>query len=117
MYNPQDGKVVRQVRRNNIETDSLELYFRVTLFIPFLDFFITLIQRSLSDHKQILSSFQCLLPSKLNNLEFKQFEKDIVNLVHRYEKIVNFSKQKSIRELRIWWKYVSQINENPKNAY
>uniref|UniRef100_A0A2S2PK90 Repressor of the inhibitor of the protein kinase n=1 Tax=Schizaphis graminum TaxID=13262 RepID=A0A2S2PK90_SCHGA len=111
-------KVGRQVHRSNIETDSPEVYFRVSIFIPFLDFFITQIQRRLLDHKQILSSFHCLLPSKINNLEFKkQFETDIVHLVRRYEKIVNCSEEQSIGELRLWWNYVSQMNDNLKNAH
>ncbi|XP_008180508.1 52 kDa repressor of the inhibitor of the protein kinase-like [Acyrthosiphon pisum] len=111
-------KVGRQVHCSNIETDSPEVYFRVSIFIPFLDFFITQIQRRLLDHKQILSSFHCLLPSKINNLEFKkQFETDIVHLVRRYEKIVKCSEQQSIGELRLWWNYVSQMNDNLKNAH
>lgn len=58
------------------------------------------------------------MPSKINNLEFKlQFETDIVNLVQRYEKTVKCSEQESIGELRLWWKYVSQMNENLKNAH
>jgi len=69
------------------------------------------------NHKQVSSSFPCLLPSKINNFEFKQqYETDIENLVHRYEKIVNCSEQESIGELRLWCKYVSQMTENPKNA-
>jgi len=56
------------------------------------------------------------LPSKINNFKFKQYETDIINLVHPYEKIVNCSKQESIGEHRLWWKYVSQITENSKNA-
>lgn len=65
-------------------------------------FFITQIYRRSLDHKQVFSSFQCLLPSKTNNFEFKQqYEIDIVNLVHRYEKIINRSEQESIGELRL----------------
>jgi len=37
-------------------------------------------------------------------------------LIHRYEKIVTCSEQESIGELRLWWKYVSQMTEYPKNA-
>ncbi|KAL4135146.1 hypothetical protein QTP88_006789 [Uroleucon formosanum] len=111
-------KVGRQVHRSNIETDSPEVYFRVSIFIPVLDFYIIQIQRRLLDHKQILSSYHCLLPSKINNLVFKkQFETDIVHLVCRYEKIINRSEQQSIGELRLWWNYVSQMNDHLKNAH
>jgi len=42
---------------------------------------------------------------------------DIVNLIHRYEKIVNCNEQESIGELRLWWKYVSQIYEITKKSH
>lgn len=38
-------------------------------------------------------------------------------MIHRYEKIVNCSEQESIGELILWWKYVSQMNENTKNSH
>lgn len=89
-------KVGEQVHRNNIETDSPEVYFRISVFIPFLDFLIAQIQRRLLDHKQISSSFQCLLPSRKNNFEFKKkIETDITHLENRYEKIVNCNVQES----------------------
>lgn len=67
--------------RSNIETDSSKVYFGITVFIPFLDFYITQIQRHLLDYEQILSSFQRHLLS--NNLKLKQqFETDIVKLMH-----------------------------------
>lgn len=60
--------ITNKYTRSNIETDIPEAYFRVSLFLLFLDLFTAQIQRHiLLDHQQILSSFQCLLSSKINN--------------------------------------------------
>jgi len=50
----------RQAHRSNIATNNPESYYRVTIFIPFLDNFIGQLHDRFLSHENILSSFTCL---------------------------------------------------------
>lgn len=54
----------KQQHRSNVEIESPEEYYRVTMFIPFLDELNSHIEPRFIKHGEILSSFDCLLPQR-----------------------------------------------------
>ncbi|XP_076321421.1 uncharacterized protein LOC143230953 isoform X1 [Tachypleus tridentatus] len=53
----------RQMYRTNPQTTSPEEYFRIVVFVQFVDHFLSQICDRLSSHKTLLTNFMCLLPS------------------------------------------------------
>jgi len=53
----------RQKNRANIPTKDPEEYFRITLFLPFLDFFVQQLNYRFVNHRNIICGFQMLLKS------------------------------------------------------
>lgn len=54
----------KQAHRDNTPVTTLEEYYRVTMFVPYLDNFISMISDSLLKHKTLLKSFNVLFPVK-----------------------------------------------------
>jgi hypothetical protein len=68
-------------------TDSAESYYRVSLYIPFLDSFNQQLNDRFLAHKSILSNFLCLVKDKENSDEcfkvlLKTYEVDIEADIH-----------------------------------
>ncbi|KAL4154036.1 hypothetical protein QTP88_001869 [Uroleucon formosanum] len=77
----------KQEHRTNVITDSAESYYRVSLYIPFLDSFNQQLNDRFLAHKSILSNFLCLVKDKENSDEcfkvlLKTYEVDIEANVH-----------------------------------
>ena len=53
----------RLTNRCNIAAATDEEYFRVGIFIPFLDNFIVTLEARFTAHKSIIGEFQCLISS------------------------------------------------------
>ena len=54
---------LKQTNRCNIAAETDEEYFRVGIFIPFLDNFIVTLEARFTAHKSIIGRFQCLIPA------------------------------------------------------
>lgn len=77
----------KQEHRTNVITDSAESYYRVSLYIPFLDSFNQQLNDRFLAHKSILSNFLCLVNDKENSDEcfkvlLKTYKVDIEADVH-----------------------------------
>lgn len=57
----------RQVHRCNIVSQSPEQYFRISLFLPFLDSIINQLKERFLKHKSLLESFNILIPGRNEN--------------------------------------------------
>ena len=53
----------RQTNRCNIAAETDKKYFRVGIFIPFLDNLIVTLEARFTAHKSIIGGFQCLIPA------------------------------------------------------
>lgn len=62
----------RQVHRTNVTTNNPEEYFRISIFIPYLDFFINQLKSRFVNHFEILSSFCCLFDENSSKEELKK---------------------------------------------
>ncbi|KAL4132403.1 hypothetical protein QTP88_009557 [Uroleucon formosanum] len=106
-------RVGTQVHRDNTPVTTLEEYYRVTIFIPYLDNFITMISDRLLKHKSLLKSFNCLFPIKeKDNSDI--FENDITGLVKKYSQLLpSFSPLLVIAELKLWWTSLQNLSKIP----
>ncbi|XP_060846309.1 52 kDa repressor of the inhibitor of the protein kinase-like [Rhopalosiphum padi] len=97
----------RQTNRANPFTDSdnnkisdinVEHYYRTTIFIPYLDFFIAQLEERFTAHKTIFKGFETIFSKNqfLNASEIESFK----NLAEFYSPHVN--KDNSLAELKIW---------------
>jgi len=107
--------VGKQVHRDDTPLNMLEEYNRVTIFIPYLDNFITMISDRLLKHKSLLKSFNCLFPIKKkdNSDTFKNY---ITDLVKKYSQLLpSFSSLAVIAELKLWWTSLQNLSKIPSN--
>ncbi|XP_060871643.1 52 kDa repressor of the inhibitor of the protein kinase-like [Metopolophium dirhodum] len=83
----------------NLQNHSTEQYYRVTVFLPYIDYFISQLTERFINHKSIFEGFDCIfktqpLPLEINGRE--QFNK----LVNIYSPVVD--KFNSIAEFNMW---------------
>jgi len=99
----------RQKHRINISTNDPEEYFKIALFIPFLDSYIQQLNDRFINHKNIISGFQMLMNSSTFN------EERLKELVEFYSNdIDSFDLVKS--EILLWNRYLDDSNIKTKNA-
>lgn len=99
----------RQTGRDNMPNDGPESYYKRTLFIPFIDHFITQLNERFISHKNILSSFQVLLNT--NNEDVPEAHVAVNVLFNEYcsDLTVN-SSQQLLGEIKIWQRRIEQID-------
>lgn len=96
-------RVSKEVHRDSTYVTTLEEYYRVTIFIPYLDNFISMISSRLLKHKILLESFNLLFPTKEKDI-LDTFENDMTYLVQKYSQLLpSFSPLVVIAELKLWW--------------
>ncbi|XP_074030566.1 52 kDa repressor of the inhibitor of the protein kinase [Leptinotarsa decemlineata] len=94
----------RQTCRENIENDGPESYYRRSLFIPFVDHFI-------SQHKDVLTSFDVLTNSKMENkttqvsceILFKKYQSDLLSYIQGPAELY--------AEIKIWHQRLVAVNQ------
>lgn len=101
-----------QKNRINFQSNTPEDYFRISIFIPFLDIFISEIKCRFIDHKTTLSGF-CRLFSEITISSTKDF----YELIHLYDKdLIDHNKDVLISELKLWIRKINSLPTKPKNA-
>lgn len=84
--------------------DRIEQHFRINLFVPFLEFFISQLEERFKKHKSIFEGFQCLFSSELtNNCKIK-----LEALVQFYATDVYSISDDIFVELKVWRKEVER---------
>lgn len=100
-----------QKNRFNVKTTCSNEYYKISLFIPFLDNFISQLHDRFIEHKSLITNFCCLLPN--NNLPNR--EENIKSLAEKYSEDLQCSSNSVIGEVLTWTqKFVGA--EKPKNA-
>ncbi|CAI6375957.1 unnamed protein product [Macrosiphum euphorbiae] len=109
----------RQTHRNNVDVDTPESYYRVAVFIPFLDNFIEQLHNRFLEHRSILMSFDCLIP-KPNCKVTKDIEDQFKLLLETYKDILNddiLNEYSCCAELKLWhnsFEYQAQCSQQSK---
>ncbi|XP_071036453.1 52 kDa repressor of the inhibitor of the protein kinase-like [Parasteatoda tepidariorum] len=109
----------RQKNHDNFPSSTPETYFRVSVFIPLIESFITQLDLRFVSHRDILKGFQCLLPANpliCQPSNIKGFEA----LVEFYAQDLDTCKESLKSELKLWYKRLKRISEDggsvPKTA-
>jgi hypothetical protein len=100
---------------NNITSNTPEEYFKITIFIPYLELFINEIESRFIEHQKILKGFQNLFPK---TLEMSTLEKDeFISLINFYnDDLADNNKDILISELKLWQRKILALDKQPKNA-
>jgi hypothetical protein len=101
----------RQTNRSNITTDSVADYYKITIYIPYHDLFITHLEDRFLKHRNILGNFSCLFP-----IETKSLDKvTCITLFETYSSILHDdSPEIWISEVEIWRRRI--VGKNIRNA-
>lgn len=105
----------KQTYRSNIDSNSPEMFYRTTIFIPFLDHVIFQLKSRFLNHRKILESFQCLIPTGQfptteNNESFK-------SLISFYKNDMNVPNDEvALSEYLLWFAKYCDSSNKPSNA-
>ena len=101
----------RQTNRSNIITDSVADYYKIIIYIPYHDLFITHLQDRFLKHRNILSNFSCLFPIETTSLDKVACK----TLFETYSSILHDdSPEIWISEVEIWRRRL--VGKNIQNA-
>ncbi|XP_050511971.1 52 kDa repressor of the inhibitor of the protein kinase-like [Diabrotica virgifera virgifera] len=101
----------KQTQRSNVQTDSVQDYFRITIYIPYIDLFLTHILDRFLNHRKILSNFACLFPNKMKNFN----EESCAQLFEPYSSILrDDSRDIWVDEVKLWRQRIA--GKNVKNS-
>lgn len=101
----------RQTNRSNIIIDSVADYYKIIIYIPYHDLFITHLQDRFLKHRNILSNFSCLFPVETKSLDKVACK----TLFETYSSILHDdSPEIWISEVEIWRRRL--VGKNIRNA-
>lgn len=96
--------IIINIFRCNVQTQSIEDYYRISFFVPFLDTFISQLKSRFSEHKSIFQSFgQMFLKQEFN-------EKKCADLYTFYEDALDCSKSNFLSEVKMWRQRIQGLN-------
>lgn len=92
----------RQKHRVNIDSNSTEDYYRVAVYIPFIDHFIIQLQIRFLKHKNILSTIQNILPKMIVNLNEEAINESIDSVLKQWPEITIVNDNIVKKEALLW---------------
>ncbi|XP_008187861.1 52 kDa repressor of the inhibitor of the protein kinase-like [Acyrthosiphon pisum] len=101
----------RQANRVNVETDSIEVYYRIAIFIPYIETFIEQLKVRFTSHKAILVNFNSLISLNTD-------ENNFLSLTETYmEDLSSSSKTVLLSEYNLWQRRLRNLEtSNYRNA-
>ncbi|XP_026816181.1 52 kDa repressor of the inhibitor of the protein kinase-like [Rhopalosiphum maidis] len=100
----------RQVHRMNIQAKSTEEYYRISIFNPYMDSYITKHEQRFVNHKIKLNNFQSLFDTEENEDKFIQLADD-------YKDDLKFTNHSLLStEYKLWQRRLKNIRKKPENA-
>lgn len=102
----------KQKNRCNIQVDFPEDYYRISLFIPFIDHFLNQLNDRFLNHRSIIENFNLILKpaNSIHN------EEKIKQLVEMYQDDLDCSVLAAVSEIKIWHQKFTATKDLPKNA-
>lgn len=92
----------RQVHRENYQCDSPEDYFRIAVFIPFVDHFICQLDQRFLNHKQVLCKIQNIIPNKIVNLTEAEVNETVDVISMQWPNALTTSEIICKKEMLLW---------------
>jgi len=107
-------RYTKQIQRCNVETDSPEEYYRISIFIPLLDHFINQLDIRFLSHRTILKGFNSILPT---NQKSEINIEDLKHLIDFYSEDPDIAPyDEIIPEARLWRRRLNSEKFLPSNA-
>ncbi|KAL4130683.1 hypothetical protein QTP88_008087 [Uroleucon formosanum] len=91
-----------QQHRANYELTSAENYYRVSVFIPFIDHFISQLEIRFTKHKNTLSIIQNFIPNKLIKLSENEIETSTEVMTKQWPVVISSCDNIVIKEVLLW---------------
>lgn len=98
----------KQTLRSNVKTESVEEYYRITVFLPYLDTFIVALHEKFLKHRSILSGFKSLLPDDPTRVPSKEVLDSFRSLIQFYDSDLEGSEDDILAELKLWYRHVGR---------
>lgn len=107
--------VGKQKHRANPDVQSTEDYFRVTVFYPFLDYYIMDLEERFTKHENILEGFSALFNDISENDEL---DDKFIKTVEFYQQfLISGGPPSVLAELKMWKRYlIRKGNIKPLNS-
>ncbi|KAL4134796.1 hypothetical protein QTP88_006508 [Uroleucon formosanum] len=105
-------KINVQKNRCNVQENSVEDYFRISLFIPFIDSFINELNERFLSHKTMLKNFTFFLSSSNGKFD----EDNIKQLIKMYQDDLDCGKLAAVGKIKTWQQKFAQTRVFPKNS-
>ncbi|XP_067623242.1 52 kDa repressor of the inhibitor of the protein kinase-like [Eurosta solidaginis] len=104
----------KQTHRCSIVTDTVEDFYRISTYIPYLDLFVTHLKDRFLNQRNILCNFAYLFPKRMQNFE----EAACTELFKSYETILHdIFPEAGIREVQLWRERIASMDiQNPLEA-
>lgn len=96
-------RIANQQRyRANYQQYNSEDYYRISVYIPLIDHFITQLELRLLAHKELLSKIESILPNKIINLDEKAINASIDLILLQWPDIVIINDNIVKKEALLW---------------
>lgn len=109
----------KQTNRVSISAATPEEYFRISIFIPLLDSFLSQLDLRFLKHREIFKGFQCILPVDPSVLKTSQIEA-FSALTKFYTNDLEGCQESLNSELTLWYKRIARAEHDkvspPKSA-
>lgn len=106
----------KQTARCNVPADTAEAYFRVSVFVPFIDSFCLQLKNRLLDHRNVLSNFMCLLPNTPSVQPSVDQTTSMRTLAETYAVDLQCSNDVAVAELQLWYRQLAAVDKRPSCA-
>ena len=110
--NKRPSSELSDVDRNNILAPSAQEYFRLNVYIPFLDHVLSQMRERFSNHNMSVLQLSALIPSFSSKYEFESL-KPVISM---YSKFLPGSEIEILGEYQIWKNIWEKHNEPPTDA-
>jgi len=97
----------RQKHRCHIVMSTPEEYYRVGIFIPFIESIIDQLNVRFNNHREVISGFQALIDYTIKT--------DLHQLIHFYQNDID-SYDEVVTEINIWHRFLRENNIKPVSA-
>lgn len=97
-----------------MQTDSPEAYFRIAIFLPFLDNFVSQLTTRFLKHRDVIGSFMCLMP--LEGSSVTSVEEERLKILIAFYEDVHCSAVAAIGELHLWYEHLQDLKMSQRTA-
>lgn len=104
-------RVGTQKYRSNILTSDVKLYYRATLFIPYIEEVICNLDSRFSGNENVVKGLSNIVPTRVVSYTTKDFE-DVVTF---YEKDLTGTPRAVLKEINLWAMYWKEKKDRPSN--